>query len=76
MPGFFVKDGQEVTAGTVIAEWDPFTIPIITEVGGAVRFGDIEDGKTMREQVDEITGLSSKVIVPYKEGDLEAAGIH
>jgi DNA-directed RNA polymerase subunit beta' len=65
-----VAEGQEVTAGTVIAEWDPFTIPIITEVGGIVRFGDIEDGKTMREQVDEITGLSSKVIVPYKEGDL------
>ncbi len=65
-----VKEGQEVTAGTVIAEWDPFTIPIITEVGGSIQFGDIEDGKTMREQVDEITGLSSKVIVMYKEGDL------
>ena len=34
------------------------------------RFGDIEDGKTMREQVDEVTGLSSKVIVSFKEGDL------
>jgi DNA-directed RNA polymerase subunit beta' len=65
-----VKEGQAVTAGTVIAEWDPFTIPIITEVGGKVRFGDIEESKTMREQVDEVTGLSSKVIVTYKEGDL------
>ncbi|MBI5644274.1 MAG: DNA-directed RNA polymerase subunit beta' [Deltaproteobacteria bacterium] len=64
------KEGQKVTPGTVIADWDPYTIPIITEVSGIVRFGDIEDGKTMREQVDEVTGLSSKVIVTYKEGDL------
>ncbi len=65
-----VADGGTVAAGSVIAEWDPYTIPIITEVSGIVRFGDIEEGKTMREQVDEVTGLSSKVIVAYKEGDL------
>ncbi|OGP25052.1 MAG: DNA-directed RNA polymerase subunit beta' [Deltaproteobacteria bacterium GWB2_55_19] len=65
-----VKDGGKVAAGSIIADWDPYTIPIITEVTGIVRFGDIEDGKTMREQVDEVTGLSSKVIVTYKEGDL------
>ncbi|MBI5455143.1 MAG: DNA-directed RNA polymerase subunit beta' [Deltaproteobacteria bacterium] len=65
-----VKEGQKVTPGTIIADWDPYTIPIITEVTGIVRFGDIEEGKTMREQVDEVTGLSSKVIVTYKEGDL------
>ncbi|MBI5492076.1 MAG: DNA-directed RNA polymerase subunit beta' [Deltaproteobacteria bacterium] len=65
-----VSEGQKVATGTIIADWDPYTIPIITEVSGIVRFGDIEDGKTMREQVDEVTGLSSKVIVTYKEGDL------
>ncbi len=65
-----VAEGQKVATGTIIADWDPYTIPIITEVSGIVRFGDIEDGKTMREQVDEVTGLSSKVIVTYKEGDL------
>ncbi len=65
-----VPEGRSVAPGTVIAEWDPYTIPIITEVGGIVRFGDIEDGKTMREQVDEVTGLSSKVIVTYREADL------
>ncbi len=65
-----IKEGEGVKAGTVIADWDPYTIPIITEVGGVVRFGDIEDGKTMREQVDEVTGLSSRVIVGYKEGDM------
>ena len=65
-----VPEGQKVAQGTVIADWDPYTIPIITEVSGIIRFGDIEDGKTMREQVDEVTGLSSKVIVTYKESDL------
>ncbi|MBI5970420.1 MAG: DNA-directed RNA polymerase subunit beta' [Deltaproteobacteria bacterium] len=65
-----VADGQKVAAGTVIAEWDPYTIPIITEVSGFIRFGDIEDGRTMREQVDEVTGLSSKVIVSSKEADM------
>jgi DNA-directed RNA polymerase subunit beta' len=65
-----VPEGQKVASGTVIADWDPYTIPIITEVSGIIRFGDIEDGKTMREQVDEVTGLSSKVIVTYKESDL------
>ncbi len=65
-----VKEGQKVKAGEVLAEWDPYTIPIITEASGIVKFGDIEEGKTMREQVDEVTGLSSKVIVGYKEGDL------
>ncbi len=63
-------EGLKVAQGTIIAEWDPYTIPIITEVSGIVRFGDIEDGKTMKEQVDEVTGLSSKVIVQYREGDL------
>ncbi|MCC6503524.1 MAG: DNA-directed RNA polymerase subunit beta' [Deltaproteobacteria bacterium] len=65
-----VPEGQKVAPGTIIADWDPYTIPIITEVSGIIRFGDIEDGKTMREQVDEVTGLSSKVIVSYKEADL------
>jgi DNA-directed RNA polymerase subunit beta' len=65
-----VKEGQKIKVGDVLAEWDPYTIPIITEASGAVKFGDIEEGKTMREQVDEVTGLSSKVIVGYKEGDL------
>ncbi|MEK6531893.1 MAG: DNA-directed RNA polymerase subunit beta' [Deltaproteobacteria bacterium] len=65
-----VSDGTKVAHGTIIAEWDPYTIPIITEVGGIIRFGDIEEGKTMREQVDEVTGLSSKVIVTYKDSDM------
>ena len=65
-----VKDGDKVTSGTVLAEWDPYTIPILTEMDGIVKYGDVEDGKTMKEQVDEVTGLSSKVIVSYKEVDM------
>ncbi|MBI3752972.1 MAG: DNA-directed RNA polymerase subunit beta' [Deltaproteobacteria bacterium] len=65
-----VKDGQRVKQGDVLAEWDPYTIPILTEASGIIKFGDIEEGKTMREQVDEVTGLSSKVVAAYKEGDL------
>ena len=65
-----VTEGQKVSPGTMLADWDPYTIPIITEVSGVLRFGDIEEGKTMREQVDEVTSLSSKVIVTYREGDL------
>ena len=67
---FRATEGLKVAQGTIIAEWDPYTIPIITEVSGIVRFGDIEDGKTMKEQVDEVTGLSSKVIVQYREVEM------
>ena len=44
------QEGKEVTKGSVIAEWDPYTIPILTEAGGTVKFGDLEEGKTMKEQ--------------------------
>ncbi|MFQ5478539.1 MAG: DNA-directed RNA polymerase subunit beta' [Candidatus Binatia bacterium] len=56
------KPGDEVKAGELIAEWDPFLTPIITEVSGRVKFGDIIDGVSMEEQVDPNTGLSTRVI--------------
>ena len=56
------KDGQAVTAGDTIANWDPHTHPIITEVKGKVQFVDLLDGVTMIRQTDELTGLSSIVI--------------
>ena len=62
-------DGGKVKAGEMIAEWDPYTIPILTEVGGTVKFGDILEGVTMEEKVDERTGLSTKVVVDTKELD-------
>ncbi|MDY6863057.1 MAG: DNA-directed RNA polymerase subunit beta' [Thermodesulfobacteriota bacterium] len=64
-----VEEGQYVKPQDLIAEWDPFTLPILTEVTGGIKFGDIIEGETMQEQVDEITGLSRKVIVESKNPD-------
>ncbi|MCF6265165.1 MAG: DNA-directed RNA polymerase subunit beta' [Desulfuromusa sp.] len=63
------QEGGEVKSGDVLAEWDPYTVPIITEVGGIVHYGDIAEGVTMQEQVDEVTGLSRKVITESKSAD-------
>ena len=65
-----VKDGQKVKEGEILAEWDPYSIPVLTEVSGRVKFGDIIEGMTMQEQVDEFTGLSRKVIVESKDAEL------
>ena len=63
------KDGARVKAGDLLAEWDPYTIPMLTEVSGVVKFGDILEGVTMEEKVDERTGLSTKVVVDCKDLD-------
>jgi DNA-directed RNA polymerase subunit beta' len=60
-------DRAEIHAGELIAEWDPYTIPMLTEVSGVVKFGDITDGLTMEEKVDERTGLSTRVIIDCKD---------
>jgi len=65
-----VTDGQAVKPGDVLIEWDPFANPILAEVAGTISFGDIIDGVTMREQVDEFTGVSSKVIIDSKDPDM------
>jgi len=65
-----VVEGHNIKGGTLIAQWDPYSIPILSEVDGAIKFGDIVEGKTMQEQVDEVTGLSRKVIVEYRAADL------
>ncbi|MDR1045726.1 MAG: DNA-directed RNA polymerase subunit beta' [Candidatus Adiutrix sp.] len=51
-------------------DWDPFTVPILTEVSGFVAFEDMEEGKTMIERVDQVTGKSSKVIIESKQADI------
>jgi DNA-directed RNA polymerase subunit beta' len=61
-------DGTQVARGQKLAEWDPFTLPIITERSGAVEYADLIDGVTLVERTDEVTGLSSKVVVDYKQG--------
>ena len=63
------KAGAKIKASELIAEWDPYTIPILTEVGGTVKFGDIVEAVTMDEKVDERTGLSTKVIIDSKDID-------
>jgi DNA-directed RNA polymerase subunit beta' len=63
------QEGEQITAGETLAEWDPYTVPIISEVGGIVSYGDIAEGVTMEEQVDEVTGLSRKVVVEAKSAD-------
>ncbi|MEL6870713.1 MAG: DNA-directed RNA polymerase subunit beta' [Pseudomonadota bacterium] len=62
-----VEDGATVTAGDVVANWDPHTHPVITEVSGTLRFKDFVDGVTVNEQVDEITGLSNIVIADQSQ---------
>ncbi|QHL90330.1 DNA-directed RNA polymerase subunit beta' [Sphingomonas changnyeongensis] len=56
------KDGQELKKGERIAEWDPFTMPVITEKAGIVKFQDLIDGKTLTEQADEATGITQRVV--------------
>jgi len=64
----YVKDGAEIEPDTLIANWDPYTIPIVSEVGGVVKFGDILEGVTMQDRVDPVTGKSSHVIVQSRAG--------
>ncbi len=58
-----VQDGQRIEPGQKLLEWDPFTNAILTESDGQVTFKDIVEGVTMREELDEVTGLSRKVII-------------
>jgi DNA-directed RNA polymerase subunit beta' len=66
-----VEDGQQVDPGSILADWDPYTIPIVCEVGGVVKYGDVVEGTTMQERVDPVTGKASKVIVQSRlSGDM------
>ncbi len=64
-----IGDGGAVKSGDILAEWDPFTMPILTEFSGRVKFADILEGVTMNEKLDEVTGLSRKEIVETKDSD-------
>ncbi|WP_424814849.1 DNA-directed RNA polymerase subunit beta' [Roseococcus sp. YIM B11640] len=61
-----ITDGTQVTRGQKLAEWDPFTLPIITEREGKVEYADLIEGITLVERTDDVTGLTSKVVVDYK----------
>ena len=64
------REGQKVKPDQVLAEWDPFTIPIITEVSGVIKFGDILEGDTLQEKRDKVTGKISRVIVEPRDPDI------
>ncbi len=61
-------DGGKVKQGQRIAEWDPFTMPVITELGGKVTYQDLVDGQTLSEQTDEATGIAQKVVTEFRPG--------
>ncbi len=60
------EDGAKVTVGDRLAEWDPFSMPVITEKQGVIKYQDLADGKTMTEQTDEATGISQRVVTEYR----------
>jgi DNA-directed RNA polymerase subunit beta' len=62
-----VDEGAAVTRAQKLAEWDPYTLPIITEMNGRVEYLDLMEGVTLVERMDEVTGLTSKVVVDYKQ---------
>ncbi|WP_421862758.1 DNA-directed RNA polymerase subunit beta' [Parvibaculum sp.] len=61
-----VDEGETINRGQRIAEWDPYTMPILTEVNGTVEFEDLVDGVSIREVADEATGISSRVVVDWR----------
>ena len=63
-------DGQEVKKGTVLAEWDPFNEPFVSEVQGTVKFSDLIDGKTFQEKIDEATHMATRTIIEYRTTNL------
>ena len=67
---FHVNDGDKVEKGETVFEWDPYTNTILTEVGGAVAYKDIIEGVSVREELDEITGLRQMVIIEQRDKSL------
>ncbi len=71
-----VTDGDVVKAGKVFATWDPHTRPIITEYAGKVRFENVEEGVTVAKQIDDVTGLSTLVVIdPKRRSAAQAKGL-
>jgi DNA-directed RNA polymerase subunit beta' len=70
------RDGDAVKAGQVLATWDPHTRPIVTEYAGRIKFENVEEGATVARQIDEVTGLSTLVVVdPKRRGSVQARGL-
>ena len=65
-----VNEGDAVTPGTQLATWDPHAVPILTEVAGIVRYADLVENETFEEKVDDVTGLSRKVVIESRNPSL------
>jgi len=71
-----VRNGETVKAGQILTTWDPHTRPIITEYTGKVRFENVEEGVTVAKQIDEVTGLSTLVVIdPKRRGVTQSKGL-
>jgi DNA-directed RNA polymerase subunit beta' len=70
-----VVDGKQVKAGQALAMWDPHTRPIITEYAGRVKFENVEEGVTVAKQIDDVTGLSSLVVIDPKQRGGQSKGL-
>ena len=62
----YVKEKQKISAGEKLFEWDPYTLPIIAEIGGTVKFADLIPGVSVREDVDDATGISQKIVSDWR----------
>lgn len=58
-----VQTGAKIKVGQLLTDWDPYTMPLVSEVKGRIRYEDIEDGTTMREKMDDVTGLTNRVVI-------------
>ncbi len=66
----YFDEGDEITSGAMIAEWEPFATPVLSDKAGVVRFDDVIEGVSMDERVDENTGLSRKVIIESRDSSV------
>jgi DNA-directed RNA polymerase subunit beta' len=70
-----ITDGKPIKAGQAVATWDPHTRPIITEYAGRIKFENVEEGITVAKQIDEVTGLSSLVVIDPKQRAGQTKGL-
>jgi len=63
----FIKNGESVKANQTIAEWDPYTLPIIAEKNGFIKYVDLKQGISFRESIDDTTGISSKIVIDWSQ---------
>jgi DNA-directed RNA polymerase subunit beta' len=71
-----IQDGHRVKAGQILSNWDPHTRPIITEYAGQISFENVEEGVTVARQIDEVTGLSTLVVIdPKRRGTAQTKGL-